>query len=71
MAHPRKLLPHYLKHSCGRARALWNDSTGCHVRLLAFSTLWSRDRHSHVYNWKWPRPQNDLLAAPAPRSSKS
>lgn len=34
MARPRKVAARYLKHASGRARALWNDSTGRRVRLL-------------------------------------
>lgn len=34
MPRPRKLLPRYLRHTSGRARALWNDSTGPRIRLL-------------------------------------
>jgi len=34
MPRPRKLVPRYLKHPCGRARAIWNDAAGRRVRLL-------------------------------------
>ena len=34
MSRPRKVAARYLKHASGRARVLWNDSTGRRVRLL-------------------------------------
>ena len=34
MPRPRKLLPRYLKHPTGKARVLWNDSTGRRERML-------------------------------------
>lgn len=34
MPRPKKTAVRYLKHPCGRARALWNDATGARVRML-------------------------------------
>ena len=34
MARPKKTAVRYLKHPCGRARALWNDAAGARVRML-------------------------------------
>ena len=34
MSRPRKVAARYLKHACGRARALWNDCSGSKVRML-------------------------------------